>query len=547
MGAVLALTSVAACGTVRDGFDPDDPNTTDGGAPTPDDPRPPGFDNDPDADVPEPPVGETRDPADCEEAKTSKSYVGCEYWPTVTPNTVSSIFDFTAVVANTGAKDAEVTITGPNGLNKQVTVPSGELRKIPLPWVSALKGPDNNCGTPGSIDNSAVVSEGAYRLVSSVPVIVYQFNALQYKGEGGEDADGNPKDWSNCVPAGCAQECFSYSNDASLLLPSTAMTNHYRVTGYKGTAPIPLFGGGSSPVLSVTATQPNTQVTLYLSGTATVLAGGPVSAASSGAVTVSLAKAGDVAQFVAGKGKDFSGSLVQSDKPVQVIASHPCTNIPDGQAACDHIEESVLPAETLGKRYLVAQPTGPKGQPVGQTVRLYGNQDGTTLTYSPSKPQGCPDTLTNGQVVDCGVVNASFEVIGDKEFGLSTFLLGASVYKDAKGDPSQSNVASVEQFRTKYVFLAPTDYPVRYADITAEQDADIEIDGQPISAQWTPIGAGPFGVYRVDLTKSGKDGAHTLSAKKPVGAQVIGFGDYTSFQYPAGLNLNLISAPPVTK
>ena len=549
---VLGLTAVVACGSGRDQFatNADGGAGADGGESSGFLPVDGGFGGD--AGDPGGPAGETRDPVDCEEAKTSKSYVGCDYWPTVTPNAVWSIFDYAVVVANTGTKDADVAVTGPNAVDKHVTVPAGQLRKIYLPWVPELKGNDaDECGGSSAITASVVAPEAAYHLVSSTPVIVYQFSALEYKGEGGEAPDGGVKDWSECPAKDCASaiECFSYSNDASLLLPSTAMTTNYRVTGYKGVAPVgfpPIFSlPGLSSALTVTATQPNTQVTLTLSSIATVLAsstGQPIPATSSGQVTLTLANAGDVAQFVADQGKDYSGSLVQSDKPVQVIASIPCISI--GGDACDHIEETVLPAETLGKHYLVAQPTGPKGQPVGQAVRFYGNQDGTTLTYTPSRPAKCPATLNAGEMVDCEIVNETFEVSGDKEFGVSTFLLGATVYKDPKGDPSQSNVAAVEQFRTKYVFLAPNDYPVLWADITAAEDAEIELDGSPLTLAWAKIGSGPFGVYRVDLTKSGQDGAHTLTAKKPVGVQVIGFGDNTSFQYPAGLNLNLIAAPP---
>ncbi len=551
--AVLGLTALVACGSGRDGFTNGTNPTPDGGESSGFIPVDGGFGGD--AGDPGLPPGETRDPVDCEEAKTSKSYVGCDYWPTVTPNAVWSIFDYAAVVANTGTKDADVTVTGPNAVNKQVTVPAGQLRKIYLPWVPELKGSDaDECGGSSAIERSVVAPESAYHLVSSTPVIVYQFSALQYKGEGGEAPGGGPKDWSSCPANACADPgigCFSYSNDASLLLPSTAMTSNYRVTAYKGVPPgglPPIFTiPGLSSALTVTATEPNTEITLSLSTLATVRAsasGQTIPAAASGKVTLTLANAGDVAQFVADQGKDFSGSLVQSDKPVQVIASIPCISVPEGASACDHIEETVLPAETLGKHYAVVQPTGPNGTPVGQVVRLYGNQDGTQLTYAPSKPPKCPDTLNAGQMVDCDVVNATFEVSGDKEFGVSTFLLGASVYQDKKGDPAHSNVAGVEQFRTKYVFLAPNDYPVLWADITATEDAEIVLDGQPVSAPWTKIGAGPLGVHRVDLTKSGQDGAHTLTAKRPVGVQVIGFGDFTSFQYPAGLNLNLIAPPP---
>jgi hypothetical protein len=551
----LGLSALVACSSGRDAFDPDaqpDPDggeTSSSGFPALDG----GFGNS-DADPGLPP-GETRDPVDCEEAKTSKSYVGCDYWPTVTPNAVWSIFDYAVVIANTGANDANVTVTGPNGTNKQATVPAGQLRKVFLPWVTELKGADANaCGGSSALTASVLAPSSAYHLVSSTPVIVYQFSALQYKGEGAGGPDGAPKDWSACPGSTCADgplACFSYSNDASLLLPSTAMTNNYRVMGYKGAAPgglPPIFvTPGSSSALSVTATQPNTKITLTLSALTTVIGsanGTTIPPTNSGVLIHTLANAGDVLQYVAGQGKDFSGSLVQSDKPVQVIASIPCISI--GGAACDHIEETVLPAETLGKHYIVAQPTGPKtpAKAVGHAVRFYGNQDNTKLTYLPAKPAKCPATINAGQMVDCEIVDATFDVTGDKEFGVATFLLGATVYQDPKGDPSQTYVAAVEQFRTKYVFLAPIDYPVLWADITATEDAEIELDGAALTAPWTKVGNGPFGVHRVDLTKSGQDGAHTLTAKKPVGVQVIGFGDNTSFQYPAGLNLNLISAPP---
>ena len=74
--------------------------------------------------------------------------------------------------------------------------------------------------------------------------------------------------------------------------------------------------------------------------------------------------------------------------PIQLITSLPCINQPEGTAACDHIEESVFPAETLGQHYIVTVPTSPGGTPIGHIVRVFGNVDGTSLTYSPSKPAG---------------------------------------------------------------------------------------------------------------------------------------------------------------
>src|SRR6187401_3333109 len=38
----------------------------------------------------------------CADVAITKSYLGCEFWPTVTLNPVWSVFDFATVVANTG-------------------------------------------------------------------------------------------------------------------------------------------------------------------------------------------------------------------------------------------------------------------------------------------------------------------------------------------------------------------------------------------------------------------------------------------------------------
>ncbi|MER2605396.1 MAG: hypothetical protein ABTQ29_06170, partial [Siculibacillus sp.] len=61
-----------------------------------------------------------------------------------------------------------------------------------------------------------------------MPVTVYQFNPLEYQAQRGPPG----KDWSSCPGNQCGTACFSYSNDASLLLPSTALTANYRITGY---------------------------------------------------------------------------------------------------------------------------------------------------------------------------------------------------------------------------------------------------------------------------------------------------------------------------
>ena len=496
------------------------------------------------------------DPQTCEAAAAAKAYVGCDFWPTVVANNVWSIFDYAVVVANAGSEEADVKVTGPGGVSKSAKVAAGALAKIYLPWVASLKGSDcDSCGSAKPMTGSVRADKSAYHLIASRPVTVYQFNALEYKGQGGEPG----KSWtscpgnSTCPTNGGPIGCFSFSNDASLLLPSTAMTGNYRVTGSGGWTAAGLFGAQDvmGAYVTITATRDGTTVTMKVGARGRILAGSGIAATSAGGTLSLMMNAGDVVELV-GEPKtasDLSGSLITATNPVQVIAGVPCIQQPLGVQACDHIEESVFPAETLGKDYIVTVPTAPKGNVVGHVVRLYGNRDGTTLTYAPSKPAGAPSMLNAGDVVDLGEVRTDFRITGSAEFAVGSFMLGGARLDpttpspNQKGDPSLSFSTALEQYRKRYIFLAPNDYDVNYADIIHETGTTLTLDGMSPPAA-VAIGATGYSVSRAKLGP-GKDGAHELTASKPVGLQVLGYGSYTSYQYPGGLNLKSIAPPPV--
>jgi hypothetical protein len=506
----------------------------------------------------------------CDQAAQAHSYIGCDYWPTIVPNIVWDIFDFAVVVANAGQSTAQVKVTGPSGTNQTAMVPPGQLVKIYLPWVPTLKGPSTDVCGAALPATSVLQAGGAFHLVSTVPVTVYQFNALEYQPRGGPPG----KNWSSCPGLNMCTDpmspnyrttsgCFSFSNDASLLLPSTAMTGNYRVAGHEGVG----FVGTTQTLdgyLAITGTRDNTTVKVKVSGAGQISAGSGIGATGAGGVLTVALNAGDVAVMVGAGGSDLSGSIVQASAPVQVITGHPCIQAPPSQPSCDHIEESVFPAETLGKAYVVTRPPGPNGDTVGHQVRFYGNFDNTHLTYNPSAPPGCPATLNAGQVVECGtpacpakvdttvmsncaITSQDFEVQGDQPFAVGTFTLGSWVVDPStmnkQGDPAQSFPTAVEQYRLKYVFLAPDDYPNNYVDIVAKAATVITIDGQRPPGSPQPIGTSAYGVYRVKLGV-GQAGAHVLTASDRVGIQVVGYGTATSYMYPGGLDLANIAPPP---
>lgn len=493
--------------------------------------------------------GDEDNPATCEEAEESKSYIGCEFWPTVTFNPVYENFDFAAVVTNGGVEPAEITVRRDGQTVTTAMVEPGELQALTLPWVMALKGPAFDAQTTGSrVKESVRVDGGAYQLTSSRPVTVWQFNPLQYE-----------KDIGSCpvTPAyGDGSRCLSVTNDAALLLPATAMTGAYRLSGRSAKN-----GGdtwGSTPgAFTITATRDDTEVQVQLS--ADLAAGSGVSAASAGdTITLDL-DAGDVVQLLGVWGAfwddphgDLSGSVVVANNPVQVIASNPLSNVPDENVGfADHIEETVLPGEVLGTSYLVAPPSAPDGNVIGHVVRFYGNVDGTSLSYPAGvTPSGAPTTLDAGAVVELGPLTEAFEVSADQPFAMASFMVGGQSQDptgsdvETRGDPASSIAISPEQFRRQYTFLAPADYLESYANLLVPDGASVTLDGEALADAGSPIGSSGWNVVRV-LLGSGRGGAHRLEADQPVGLQVMGFGHATAYYYPGGLNLKLISEPPV--
>ena len=186
------------------------------------------------------------------------SYIGCDYYPTITPNPLlqnTNLFAFAVAVANTTNNAATVTVTrGPNMVS-QVNVAANSVQIINLPWVNALLTGGNNTG------NSKIVADGAYRLRSTEPVTVYQYNPLQYTANGQ----------------------FSYTNDASLLLPYNTWRDEVRVVAWNHFSTAPNW----SAFYAVVAAEDGTQVTLGPSATGQwIKAGAGVQANGSGNVNL---------------------------------------------------------------------------------------------------------------------------------------------------------------------------------------------------------------------------------------------------------------------
>ena len=452
----------------------------------------------------------------CSPKALGQTYLGCDYYPTVTGNPVEQTYDFAVVVSNTTSTDAMITIDGGAlTMPDTFTAPAGKAVQHNLPWVASLKlclaGDSFTC-TSSAHEGDVMAVKGAYHLRSTQPVTVYQFNPIEYTKTG---ASGN-----------------SYTNDASLLFPTTAWRTDHYVATWNNTANV------HPSMLAVTAMQDGTTVTINAKSATMAQMGAPAFPANT--PTPVMLNAGDVLQIGTSTG-DMTGSRVQSDKPVQVIGAHYCADIPDGAGYCDHLEEVMLPVDAMGANYIINAPavtTIPNGKQ--EEIRIVATEGQTNLTYDPPQA-GAPTTLANpGDFVKIMESTASFKVSADHKILVAQFMEGSTV-AGGTGDPSMALAVPIEQFRTQYLFLAPTTYETNYVDVTAPVGANIVLDGMPLTT-WTPIGTSGWQLARVVGLNAGPngDGEHSINGDMGFGISVYGYGMDTSYWYPGGLDLHQV-------
>jgi hypothetical protein len=507
----------------------------------------------------------------CDATVQNQSSIGCEYWATYTDTLQPSPgveACFAAVVANNWDTPAQIAVeydgqlldiaafaripTGPGPtpvlapFDAAAGLAPGEVAvlflagsdtagHIPCPIPSAVPAPVHLEGASG-VGKS-------FKITSDVPVVAYQFNP--YGGAGGT-----------------AHGVFKRPG-ASLLIPTSGWT-----TNYMAVTPGPAVTGSSvtpKPSINIIAREDGTTVTILPQ--VDVEGGGALPGGVAGVPLTVVLDAGEHAQFT--QTAELVGSIVESDKPVGLMAAHQCQNAPAGPATwldnCDHAEQMIPPITALGHEY-VAVPHKPR---VNESAifRLIGATEGTVLTWTGTTG---PSTLSAGEVVQV-LTDEPFTVKSqDQEhpFFLFQEMLGsdslAVCYSETwpvcgYGDPDFVLIPPPEQYLQNYTFFADPTYPVTNLVVvrSKKQDgsfADVTLDCLGVVSGWQPIGEHEWA--HVDLTTGEFEpvgacaaGTHTMESEAPFGLWVWGWGGtgygaatkFVSYGYPAGMSLHPVN------
>lgn len=477
----------------------------------------------------------------CEVARTNRSYVGCEFFAADLDNASlglgrdASAQQYAVVVSNVdSAYPANITVEvndAPYGQPAQIrtimeaTVPAADLEVLRLPR-REVDGSSSNqqcfsptdacplsetCECPNGADDlcfcrNAPMSSGmndgthsalssqAFRITTDRPVVAYQFNPL-------ENVD-------------------VFSNDASLLLPSSGNGSQYTVVGWPQTIandkfdPEQDFADGLEDedlraTLTIVGNVDDTKVTVTFGSKVGVVVGTDAFGDQGPGDTLSFdIDAFDVINLETQKfNGDFTGTVISTDgNPVSVFIGSEASDAPrfdtyrDRQCCADHLEEQLFPDATLGEKFVIARmprrtvalnnaftgldSVAEINEP--EWVRVVAVGEGTTevaTTIKCTEDQiDCPQNFALQQGEDRILrADQDFEMEATQAIAVlqilpSQFALGIPA-KYPGGDPAIVAVPPFRQYRQEYVFLTPDKYAFDFVTLIAPMDTDVRLDG----------------------------------------------------------------------
>lgn len=455
-------------------------------------------------------AGRCNDPC----ATDGKDYLGCTFWAAdldnIGPDANAAQFAVTISNATLDTVDVEIA-NGSGAVVRNLSIATGALETVLL---------DRQ-----DVDNSAI-SSNTYRITSGAPITVHQFNPLVNEGV--------------------------FSNDASLLLPSTSVGTEYIVVGW------PSITTAEDLRAYVAIIAPNPEPTeVTVTSPISTLAGGGVPALQPGVPQTFTLEQGQVLSLLTNdlNPNGLTGMEIIADKPVVVFSGHECANIPSDNNFCDHLEQQLLPVDTWGSQFIGAKFSPRGGEP--DVWRVVASEPSTTINTNPAIPGVNGITLGRGEMAEF-VTTQDFVMSATGPIQLAQFMVGSaypgpaggcdltSAFPNtsgcviprtcelgtAIGDPAFLINVPTEQFREDYLVLTPSQYQQDFLTIIAPPGTNVDLDGRPVTAARTRVGA--WEVMRVPAP----DGAHRIVADDNIGLYAYGYDCDVSYAYPGGLNLD---------
>lgn len=419
---------------------------------------------------------------------------------------------FAIVVSNPQARPVNVTVTGPGGQSFMQSVAAGA--------VAALQPQQH--GIPDQSVDGTGKEKKAYKLTSDLPIIAYQFNPLD--------------------------NVAVFSNDASLLIPRTAYDSEYYVLTMPTLDRRPQNHSYNGYV-AIVAAEDNTVI--EVTPTAAVRASATQAAIPANTPTMFTLNAFDVLTLQANGAGDLTGTKVRAVNGTQtfgVFGGHEATGFGEmtppnqtnvaGPCCADHLEEMLFPTSTWGRQFAITR-SKDRGTNEPDVLRIMAQKPNTTLTFDPAPASGTCTALQPGKF--CEVKIKVDTAVTSTEPVLIGHFLQSAIWQDpffggsvGEGDPSFSIAVPVEQFRTEYTVLVPSQYNKNFLSITATAAGSVQVDG--LAVAMTGFAGNQFRAARMQVNA----GQHVIKCPAGCGVEVYGYSDAVSYMFAGGLDLKKI-------
>jgi hypothetical protein len=176
-------------------------------------------------------------------------------------------------------------------------------------------------------------------------------------------------------------------------------------------------------------------------------------------------------------------------------------------------------------------------------VQIVAAEDDVTLTFDPPL-DGVPSHLVGaGDSIVIPELRAPHAILASGRVLVAHSLVGGTTYTSIEeeaafaGDPATAIAVPIDQFREVYVFHAPPSYAQNFVTVFAGAGTTVELDGEPITSPETRIGDTGYTVRHVALSG---DGTHRMQSTEAFGITVYGYGEWTSYLYPGGLDVGAL-------
>jgi hypothetical protein len=503
----------------------------------------------------------------CELAQNERSYAGCEFYPVDLDTQGHGEATFGIIVSNPNPFTTHVVLEvdesapgEPRDIRaiEEVEIPALDLET----FVLGRRRVDGHLDGATFVETHSAQSRRAYRVRARHPVIAYQFNPLQ--------------------------QADVFSNDASLLFPTSALGTETTVIGWpqtistRGTAEQRGEGDYRSTLTLVgTADATRVSVTFGPAATRVVGIGDAVSYGPGETATFEVGPFDVVNLETDGFLADFTGSRVESSHGVVVYTGSEGADVPsydrvvERLCCADHIEGQLAPDRSLGTHFVIAR-TPSRSRAINDALtdpllllpvanepeyaRVLAVEDGVTRIDTNLAPPFDAFVLERGESAML-LLDRDTEITASRPIAAIQLLAGQYAtgipFEYPGGDPALVVVAPTDQFRKDYVFLTPATYGFDAVTIVSAPGTTIELDGAPPSplcetATLESNGAPAWIVHRCPLSfpevrgdfsvVSGEqgDGVHRVTASAPVGVVVSGFDAFVSYAYAAGMDLEVL-------